>query len=232
MKRFNVVIPKESGSLEVYPMKEWLRQHQDSVPAGLSATQSTSHQLRNGLRKIGWQVQETDTEVRLIPPGEEVSASELDAVLGNADEEEQEPDDGDKQAFGLEYQLRDFLAENIQTVPVNDKKLKLFVDQAGRDGIEYPTAIGPIDILAVDEEGNFYIFELKRSSGSDKVVGQVTRYMGWVSQTIGKGKTVTGVIVAKAIDDKMRYAATVIPQVYLFEYRVEFHLKEANSIRG
>ena len=122
------------------------------------------------------------------------------------------------------------MAENIETITVNGKKLKLFVDPMGRDGIEYPTAIGPIDILAVDKEKAFYVFELKRGRGSDKAVGQVTRYMGWVSDSIGKGKEVMGIIVAKSISDRLRYSASVVPKVYLFEYQVEFHLKDANAI--
>jgi hypothetical protein len=47
--RYNVVIAKGDGGVEIYPMKEWLRQHPDSIPAGLDATDSTSQQLRNGL---------------------------------------------------------------------------------------------------------------------------------------------------------------------------------------
>ncbi|HML18002.1 MAG TPA: hypothetical protein VK419_13310, partial [Bryobacteraceae bacterium] len=69
MKRFNVVIPRADGGVELYPMKEWLRQHPDRVPAGLNATLSTSHELRNGLKKMGWSVQMTDSEVRLVMPG-------------------------------------------------------------------------------------------------------------------------------------------------------------------
>ena len=65
VKRFNVVIAKDDGGVELYPMKEWLRQHPDRVPTGLDATSSTSHELRNGLKKIGWSVQSTDNEVRL-----------------------------------------------------------------------------------------------------------------------------------------------------------------------
>ena len=49
----NVVIPREDGGVEVHPLKEWLRQHPDQVPAGLDATSSTSHQLRYGLRRLG-----------------------------------------------------------------------------------------------------------------------------------------------------------------------------------
>jgi hypothetical protein len=51
--------------------------------------------------------------------------------------------------------------------------------------------------------------------------------MGWVAATIGKGKTVNGIIVANEIDEKLRYAASVFPKVFLFEYQLEFHLTQA-----
>ena len=62
------------------------------------------------------------------------------------------------------------------------------MDPTRRDGVEYPTPVGKIDILTIDEDETFYVFELKWGRGRDKVVGQVTRYMGWVSDTIGKDK--------------------------------------------
>jgi hypothetical protein len=68
MKRFNVAVTKEDGGVEIYPMKEWLRRHADHVPAGLDATSSTSHQLREGLLRRGWSLEETLFEVRLRPP--------------------------------------------------------------------------------------------------------------------------------------------------------------------
>jgi len=197
----------------------------------MDTKENTSHQLRDSLKRAGWRVQEADTEVRLIPPDISTPLAEIDRLLGGSGSEDDSEEDV-ALVFTLEYQLRDFLAENIETITINGERLKLFVDQTGRDGIEYPTAVGPIDILAVDEEGTFYVFELKRGRGSDKVVGQVTRYMGWVSDTIGKGKQVIGIIVAKSIDGKLRYSASVVPKVYLFEYEVAFQLKEANAISG
>lgn len=134
------------------------------------------------------------------------------------------------QAFQLEYQLRDFLAENISAIRVGGKTLRLYVDSTGTDGVEYPTAVGRIDLLAVAEDGTFVVFELKRARAPDRALGQLTRYMGWVKQTIGRGQEVEGVIVAKAIDQRLRYAATVVPGVSLFEYSVEFHLKAAESL--
>jgi hypothetical protein len=223
MKQFNVVLQKDDGSAEIYAMKEWLRQHPQHLPAGFDATASTSHQLRNGLERLGWSVQETSSETRLFPPGTAVP----EIVAENDELNEAEPSDA---SFGLEYQLRDFIAQNICAIDVNGRRLSLYVDPTGRDGIEFPTAVGPIDILAVDDNGAFFVFELKRARSPDRAIGQVTRYMGWVRQTIGKEHNVNGIIVAKDISDGLRYAVSVVPNVSLFEYEVEFRLKPAHKV--
>ncbi len=229
MKRFLIVIPKDDGGIEVYPMKEWLRQHPDSIPRGLDATSSTSHQLRLGLKKIGWTEQVTETEIRFLKPGTAEDGDSISDVLG---EEQEDSSQVPETSFALEYQLRDFIAQNIHSIKVDGRLLSLFVDQAGRDGIEYPTAVGPIDILAIDDSDAFVVFELKRARSPDHAIGQLSRYMGWVKNTIGKGKEVRGVIVAKSISDNLRYAVTVIPGVGLFEYEVSFTLKPSPSIGG
>ena len=228
MKRFNVVLKRDDGGVEVHAMKEWLRQHPDHVPSGLDATSSTSHQLRNGLKKLGWSVQETETEIRLHPPGAVIDDSAIDDVLGNGDD----ADDANstEQSFALEYQLRDFIAQNLTTISIMDQTLELYVDPTGRDGIEYPTAVGPIDILARDSNGDFFVFELKRGRSPDYTIGQLARYMGWVKNTIGREHKVFGVIVAKSINNKLRYAASVIPNTCLLEYEVEFRLRSADGI--
>ena len=222
MKQFKIVVPMDDGGVEIYAMKQWLRDNPDQVPSGLDATSSTSHQLRNSLKSRGWSVQETPTEFRMLPPGTDVPG-----IL----QEEATPDDGDtpEASFGLEFQLRDFIAQNIGAFDVNGKRLRLFVDPTGRDGIEFPTAVGPIDILAIDELGNFFVFELKRARSPDRAIGQVTRYMGWVRQTIGKDRDVNGIIVAREISDGLRYAVSVVPKVSLFEYEVEFRLKRVQE---
>ena len=222
VKRFNVAIPKNDGGVEIYPMKEWLRQHPDRVPPGLDATSSTSQELRNGLKKMGWSVQNTDTEVRLVMPGAvDTSVNGLLSTDEPEDEAQPEP------TFTLEYQLRDFLAQNLTLIPIDGRRLRLYVDPTGRDGIEFPTAVGPIDILAIDDVGDLVVFELKRARTPDYTIGQLVRYMGWVRQTIGRDKRVRGVIVAKAVSDGLRYAVGVIPDICLFEYEVSFQLRPA-----
>jgi hypothetical protein len=210
-------------------MKSWLSQHPDSVPSGMHPTASTSRQLLSGLRNLGWKYEETSSEVRLFPPNEIINTQVISAVFGPENNDSQSEDE---QGFGLERQLRDFLSDNIESITINGKKLKLYVDQTGRDGVEYSTGVGFIDVLGIDDNENFYVFELKRDNGSDKVIGQVARYMGWVKNTIGAGKVVYGIVVAKSVNEKLRYAASVRNNVYLYEYKAQFFLNEANEIGG
>lgn len=175
-------------------------------------------------------MQETPSEIRLIKPGTAADIAKVEEVLGGSEEGDFEPTDASEAAFTLEYQLRDFLAANLETIKVKDKRLRLYVDPTGRDGVEFPTAVGPIDILAQDQNGDFVVFELKRANSPDRAVGQLARYMGWVQQTIGRECKVFGVIVAKTISQNLRYAVSVVPNVSLFEYQVEFHLRPAHEI--
>ena len=224
-QRHSVVIPLQDGGVEVHPLKQWLRQHPGVVP--LDPSSSTSHQLRSALRRLGWTMQESPTEVRLLQPGVGTNSGIIEQVLGSGDVEF---DEDASPFFTLEYQLRDFIAANLGTIDINGRRLRLYVDASGRDGVEFPTAVGPIDILAVDDTGSFFVFELKRADSPDRAVGQLTRYMGWVKQTIGAGREVVGVIVARSISENLRYAVSVVPSVHLFEYEVEFHLKPAHEL--
>jgi hypothetical protein len=71
------------------------------------------------------------------------------------------------------------------------------------------------------------LLELKRASTPDKAIGQITRYMGWVMESLAEGKPVYGVIVAGEISANLKYAILAIPNVRLFEYQISFTLKPA-----
>ncbi|MCY0389914.1 endonuclease NucS [Robbsia sp. Bb-Pol-6] len=141
-------------------------------------------------------------------------------------------------AFALEAHLRDYLAKNLPTLPGHTTPLRLHVDDggSGREGVEYQTDVGQIDLLATGTNGDFYVLELKLLRGVDKALGQILRYMGWVQKHLANGKRVFGVIVASEVLTQLKYAATQVPNVLLMEYRLlvalqPVALKPATSVQ-
>ncbi|WP_186194017.1 endonuclease NucS domain-containing protein [Burkholderia gladioli] len=167
-----------------------------------------------------WAIEDT-------PDGLKVRRVDDDAegVTTPLDGEASEPvDDGfGGGAFALESHLRDYLARNPPSTTTHGP-LTLFVDADGRDGVEYQTDCGPADLVFLDRDQNFVVFELKLGRGPDAALGQVQRYMGWIEHHVAKGKTVSGVIVANSISDKLKYAGKVAPRVQLMEYRLSVDL--------
>lgn len=225
-----VVLATADGGYEVHPLKAWLRRHPEHLPSGMSAIDNTSHELRAALKKKGWLMEETNTQVRLLMPSSNMPAEILTEDVANEGHAQERDDIAPLPVFSLEYQLRDFLSSNLNTIAIGGRRLKLYVDPTGCDGVEFQTDVGFIDILAVDETGAFYVFELKRGRSPDYVLGQLARYMGWVKQTIGRNVDVFGVIISREISSHLRYATSVVPGVHLFEYEVSFNLKPAHDM--
>jgi len=219
-QKFLVVIPQEGGGIQVHQMKRWLQAHPEYVPPGMDAWKTNSHGLARGLVKAGWTREESATEVRLIFPGTSVQEQ-----LGYAEEDES-IEEAAETTFAMERDLQQFIGDNLAKIKVAGKHLTVY---QGRTGIEFDTEVGRIDILAVDDAGAFYVFELKRGTSPDAAVGQIARYMGWISQGIGRGKPVYGIIVAREISPRLRFAVHAVPNLSLFEYKVSFTLNEVKA---
>lgn len=100
-----------------------------------------------------------------------------------------------------EKTLEDNIQANLSIVGNAVKRNLELIDR------QYETTVGPIDILARDRvSGQYVIIELKKGRSADRVFGQISRYMGWVRENLAAGEAVAGVIVAQAIDDKLRAA--------------------------
>ena len=83
-----------------------------------------------------------------------------------------------------------------------------------------------IDILAKEKStGAFVVIELKRNQTSDDTVGQLARYMGWISEKY-ETTNVSGIIVAGSYDRKLDYAMKMLPACKVFLYKVNFSLEE------
>ncbi len=133
--------------------------------------------------------------------------------------------------FTMESHLEDFLVENWENTPLSkDLGLDILTDEKTGEtiGIQYRTDVGHnrIDMLCRNNKTNGYtVVELKRDKTSDEVVGQVQRYMGWVKRNLAKGQPVDGIVICHEVDENLKYALTVAPNIQFFLYQVSFKLE-------
>lgn len=126
--------------------------------------------------------------------------------------------------FYMEQQLEDFIIENWEKTELGNR-YDLIYEEGTLKSQQYITDIGRIDILAQEKEsGNYVVIELKKNQTSDDTVGQVLRYMGWISEN-KKDKAVKGIIIAGKYDEKLYYAQQMMKNIDIFLYEVNFSLK-------
>lgn len=134
------------------------------------------------------------------------------------------PNGTDEQAeFILEKYLEEFIVSNFDRIFKG--RLAPFTDDKGGPQ-QYSTEIGNIDILAREPNtDSFVVIELKKGRPSDKVIGQILRYMGWVKENLCTGnQQVKGIIICKEADAKLEYALKMMNNIELKRYRVDFEL--------
>lgn len=87
----------------------------------------------------------------------------------------------DPYAFAMEKHLEDFLVKNWNQTELS-KEFTIFEEEGEPVGQQYDTDAGSIDILAISKDKKkLLVVELKKGRATDIVVGQVLRYMGYVS---------------------------------------------------
>jgi hypothetical protein len=141
---------------------------------------------------------------------------------------EDTPDDPEEDAvetsISLERDLEDNLAANLSQLEPGLVALK----REGYSARQLDTkAVGIIDLVATDKAGRIVVIELKAGEASDRVCGQVQRYMGWVHENLANDTGVRGIIVANSFTEGARYAAKVVPNLLLKRYTVSFKFFEA-----
>lgn len=95
------------------------------------------------------------------------------------------------------------------------------------------TSANAIDILGFREGGpEWWVFELKRGRPSDKVVGQISRYLGWISSdpvALAAAPSAVGVILAQDSDAKLEYAVAANDRLSLWLYDNELRFQRVST---
>lgn len=152
--------------------------------------------------------------------------------------------------------LWDFLGDDLPSVPVSraaegeqiseralEEHLELHWSETpfARSGVElarrevhgWPcrqvfTPVNAIDLLGFESGARrWWVFELKRGRSADRVVGQVSRYLGWIGEERrGNRESAVGAIIVKKADPKLRYAVKANERLSLWEFDEQLRVKQ------
>lgn len=121
---------------------------------------------------------------------------------------------------------RDMARSLLRDLGQLERGLRLY-ERNGTSGNQLDTsAVGRLDILAIDANGGLVVVELKAGRAEDRVCGQILRYIGWVKESLAQNQNVRGLIVANDFSESLRFAAKAMPGVALKRYEVRFEFTD------
>lgn len=137
------------------------------------------------------------------------------------------PDTGVKQQqFSSEKTLEDELSARLLAGrEVFGKKLRLYRRRGDWCGRQYPIngGKGRIDLLCVDETGDFYVIELKKDAGYDDPYIQIRDYVEWVHKHLcPKNRKTYGIICLNSPSQALREAVRRDDRIELYEYSISY----------
>lgn len=158
----------------------------------------------------------------------EIAETQYAALVGDqVDQMPAEEGVEDQTEFVLEKYLEDFIVSNFSAIFKGD--LVLYTDPEEHEvGQQYAADIGTIDILAQEPKTrSFVVIELKKGRESDKVVGRILRYMGWVAENLcTERQHVKGMIICREPDARLSYALKMSDNVAVKYYQIDFKLTD------
>jgi predicted RNA-binding protein with PUA-like domain len=121
-----------------------------------------------------------------------------------------------------ETHLRQALARDLNQVEPG--LVALFAERVE----EYPIPGGRIDLLCKDHQETPVVIELKRHHwDTDKAIGQIARYMGWVKRTLTEDGSVRGILLVLEEgepDPRLEDAAAAVPGLEVKRYSISFRI--------
>lgn len=111
-------------------------------------------------------------------------------------------------SISLERDLEAHLVRDLESI---EPGLTFVARQLSND-------IGRVDVVARDRSGTTVILELKVGEATDASIGQIARYLGWY----GRLGNVRGILIAADFPERIKYAASAIPNLQLRKFQVRF----------
>lgn len=140
--------------------------------------------------------------------------------------ESSEPDENEfasESARYLESHMQWFIFNNLPCLGISGVKLFDPSIQRETQGKYRTDEVGEIDLLLKSANDDIYVIELKKA-GTDKTVGQICRYMGWVRHRLAKdNQRVRGIIVTQDYDYRLSYAASVVNDLTVKRIQISFN---------
>ena len=132
----------------------------------------------------------------------------------------QRQDDEQQSNFKYEHDLQTAFCAQIASLFPNYEIL----------GQEYPVGGKRIDVLLEhSEKGNLLVVELKSGTAEPSVFGQISMYIGMLSQLPKfSGKEIRGIIVAGGVADGLLYACYTNPNILVKTYRMSIELEDSD----
>lgn len=126
-----------------------------------------------------------------------------------------------------EKHIRKFIVDNKIKEILGDeyKEFELYEDEEGRTGELYNTGkVGEIDLLYWDPiTDDFLVVELKKTEDtSDKVVDQISRYMGWVKEHLAEEGETKGLIISRESSVNLDHALKANKDIEYTKFRFRF----------
>ena len=153
-------------------------------------------------------------------------------IISSCDDSEKillsDQNDDESFNFQMEKHLEEFIVENWNSLDIGSE-FDLNEEYIDKKRKKFRTDTGEIDIFALSKDKKtFLVIELKKGRLSDKVVGQIQRYMGYIKQEIAsKDQSVKGLIIGLDESIALKRALSVNPDIDYRIYEVSFELQKS-----
>jgi hypothetical protein len=114
-------------------------------------------------------------------------------------------------------ELRAILAEQPELLEPD-----LRVLSGPKRGVRYPTDVGEIDLLMIDDDKNLVVVSVPDPESPGDLVSEVLQRIGWVRKHVAKGQQdVRGIVLLPPMPEDLSYAAAAVAGTVAFRtYRM------------